>query len=122
VPGFDAAACARLRPFVSALPRFTTVNVNTASAEVLVAVVPDLKLDDARALTAQRERAYFRNVAEFVAQLPAGATVERGDLGTASQYFLASVRVTIGDAQARGSALLAHGQTRWPDVAWRKYP
>jgi general secretion pathway protein K len=122
VPGFDAAACARLRPFVSALPRFTTVNVNTASAEVLVAVVPDLKLDDARALTAQRERAYFRNVAEFVAQLPAGATVERGDIGTASQYFLASVRVTIGDAQARGSALLVHGQTRWPDVAWRKYP
>lgn len=30
VPGFDAAVCARLRPFVSALPRFTTVNVNTA--------------------------------------------------------------------------------------------
>ena len=122
VPGFDPAVCARLRPFVSALPRFTTVNVNTAPVEVLVAVVSDLKLDDARALTAQRERAYFRNVAEFVAQLPAGSTVERGDIGTASQYFLASVRVTIGDAQARGSALLAHGQARWPDVAWRKYP
>jgi len=122
VPGFDAAACARLRPFVSALPRFTNVNVNTAPAEVLVAVVPDLKLDDARALTAQRERAYFRNVAEFVAQLPAGSTVERGDIGTASQYFLASVRVTIGDAQARGSALLAHEQARWPAVVWRKYP
>jgi general secretion pathway protein K len=122
VPGFDAAACARLRPFVSALPRFTTVNVNTAPPEVLAAVVRDLHLDDARTLTAQRERAYFRNVTEFLAQLPAGATVEGGDIGTASQYFLASVRVTIGDAEARGSALLAHGQARWPEVVWRKYP
>ena len=74
-------------------------------------------------LTAQRERAYFRNAPEFLAQLPAGATVERGDIGTASQYFLASVRVTIGDAQARGSALLAHEQAAaGPTVVWRKYP
>jgi hypothetical protein len=32
------------------------------------------------------------------------------------------VRVTIGDAQARGSALLARGQSGWPEVVWRKYP
>jgi general secretion pathway protein K len=122
VPGFDAAVCARLRPFVSALPRFTTVNVNTAPAEVLAAVVRGLHLDDARTLAAQREQAYFRNVTEFLAQLPAGAAVEGGDIGTISQYFLASMRVTIGDAQARGSALLAHEQARWPAVVWRKSP
>jgi len=122
VPGFDDAARARLRPFVTALPRFTAVNVNTASAEVLAAVVRDLGLDGARALTAQRERAYFRNLAEFLAQLPPGAAADGNDLATASQYFQASVRVTIGDAQARGSALLAREQTGWPAVVWRKYP
>jgi general secretion pathway protein K len=122
VPGFDAAVRARLRPFVTALPRFTTVNVNTASPEVLAAVARDLHLDDARALTAQRERAYFRSLTEFLAQLPAGATVEGSDIGIASQYFLASVRVTIGDAQAQGSALLAREQAPWPVVVWRKYP
>jgi general secretion pathway protein K len=122
VPGFDADVRARLRPYVTALPRFTTLNVNTAAAEVLAAVVRDLPLDDARALTAQRERAYFRDVGEFLAQLPAGASVEGSDVGTASQYFLASARVTIGDAEARGSALLAREHARWPDVLWRKYP
>ena len=122
VPGFDPAARARLRPYNTALPRFTSVNVNTASPEVLAAVVRDLSLDDARALADQRERAYFRTVAEFVAQLPAGATVESSDVGVASQCFLASVRVTFGDAQARGTALLAREKARWPDVAWRKYP
>jgi hypothetical protein len=41
---------------------------------------------------------------------------------TASQYFVASARVTIGGAQARGSALLERESTGWPTVVWRKYP
>jgi len=122
VRGYDAAVRARLRPFVSALPGFTAVNVNTAAPEVLVAVVQGLDLDAARALVAQRERAYFRNVAEFRAQLPPGAVAGGNDIGTASQYFLASVRVTIGSAEAQGSALLNRAAAGWPAVVWRKYP
>jgi general secretion pathway protein K len=122
VRGFDQAARARLRPFVSALPRFTALNVNTASPEVLAAVVRDLDLDAARALTAQRERAYFRNRADFLAQLPAGAVAGGNDVATSSDFFLASVRVSIGDAQARGAALLSRQQPGWPAVVWRKYP
>jgi general secretion pathway protein K len=122
VPGFDAAVRARLRPYVTALPRFTALNVNTASPEVLAAVVRGLDLEDARALTAQRSRAYFRNLTEFLVQLPAHAVVEGNDISTASQYFLASVRVTVGGAQARGTALLARESSAWPAVVWRKYP
>jgi general secretion pathway protein K len=44
------------------------------------------------------------------------------DITTSSDFFQASVRVTIGGAAARGSALLARGQTGWPEVVWRKYP
>ena len=122
VRGFDAAVRARLRPFVTALPRFTAVNVNTASPEVLVAVIEGLDLDGARDLAEQRSRAYFRNRAEFLAQLPAGAVAAGNDIATGSDFFLASARVTIGSAQARGTALLARGQPGWPAVVWRKYP
>jgi len=122
VRGFDEGARARLRPFVTALPRFTAVNVNTAPPEVLAAVVRDLELDAARTLAAQRERAYFRTVSEFLVQLPAGAAADGHDLATASDYFLVSVRVTIGEAQARGAALLERDAAKWPAVAWRKYP
>jgi general secretion pathway protein K len=122
VRGFDAGMRARLRPFVTALPRFTAINVNTASPEVLAAVVRDLDLDEARALIAQRQRAYFRNLAEFLAQLPPGAVADGNDITTASQYFLTSVRVTIGGAQARGTALLAREAAGWPAIVWRKYP
>ena len=122
VPGFDAAVRARLRPFVTALPRYTALNVNTASPEVLAAVIEGLDLDAARALTAQRDRIYFRDRAEFYAQLPARATVGANDVATGSDFFQASVRVTSGDAQARGTALLQREPSGWPVVVWRKYP
>jgi general secretion pathway protein K len=122
VSGFDEAVRARLRPFVTALPRFTAVNVNTASPEVLAAVIEGLDLDAARELAEQRSRAYFRNRADFLAQLPAGAVAGANDVATGSDFFLTSARVTIGSAQARGTALLERGRTGWPAVVWRKYP
>jgi general secretion pathway protein K len=122
VRGFDAAVRAHLRPFVTALPRFTAVNINTAPPEVLSAVIGGLDLDGARDLVAQRGRAYFRNRAEFLAQLPPGAEAGANDVATSSDFFLASMRVTIGSAQARGVALLVRDSAGWPTVVWRKYP
>ena len=55
VRGFDAATVAKLRPFVTALPARTPVNVNTAPREVLAAVLPELSRDGDRA--ARRSRA-----------------------------------------------------------------
>ncbi len=121
VRGFDEPVRARLRPFVTALPRFTAVNVNTASPEVLAAVIGGLDLDAARELAAKRSRAYFRNRADFLAQLPAGATAGGNDIATSSDFFQASMRVTIGSAQARGVALLAREATGWPVIVWRKH-
>jgi general secretion pathway protein K len=123
IPGFDQGVRDRLGPFVTALPRFTAVNVNTAPPEVLAALIEGVDLDAARELVAQRSRAYFRDRAEFVARLPAGGVVAAAsDIATSSDFFQASVRVTIGDAAAHGTALLARGPTGWPEVVWRKYP
>lgn len=121
VRGFDDAARARLRPFVTALPLFTAVNMNTASPEVIAAVVDGLSLDDARDLVAKRERTYFRNIADFFAELPTGLTAPNNDVAVGSDFFLATMRVTIAGAQARGTALLSRGSTgAWPIIVWRK--
>jgi len=122
VGGFDERVRARLQPFVSALPRFTAVNANTAPPEVLAAVVEGLGLDRARALVAQRERAYFRNFGEFSSQLPPGMSVPSENISVSSDYFLATMRVTMGGAQARGSALLWREGAGWPAIVWRKAP
>jgi general secretion pathway protein K len=121
VRGFDANVRARLRPYITALPGFTAINVNTAPAEVLTAVIDGLDLGGAQLLVAQRDRAYYRDSNDFVSRLPRGVTAATGDIGVSSSYFIATLRVTIGGAQARGIALLARGASGWPDIVWRKY-
>ena len=121
VRGFNDGVRARLSPFVSALPANTAINVNTASPEVLSAAIDGLNLDAARALVAQRERAYFRDYADFSNRLPRGVEIANSELKVSSNYFLARVRVTIGGAEARGLALLVRGDIGWPAIVWRKY-
>lgn len=122
VRGFDDSVRARLHPFVTALPRFTAVNANTATPEVLAAVVEGLGLDGARAVVAQRERTYFRNFSDFFNQLPPGLIVPTENISVSSDFFIATTQITIGEAQARGSALLSRENAGWPAIVWRKYP
>ena len=123
VAGFDVSVRARLRPYVTALPGSTAVNVNTAPPEVLAAVIDGLDLGNAQAMVAQRDRAYFRDTNDFMKRLPRAAVAAAGDISVSSDYFLASLRVTIGGAQARGRALLSRSGagTGWPIIIWRKY-
>jgi general secretion pathway protein K len=122
VAGFDDTVRARLHPFVTALPRFTEVNVNTASPEVIAASVDGLTLDDARGIVAQRGRSYFRDISDFTRQLPPGLSVPSDGLTVSSDFFIATMAITIGGAQARGSALLAREDAGWPTIVWRKFP
>ena len=121
VRGFDDNVRARLRPYVTALPGLAAVNVNTAPAEVIAAVIDGLDLSGAQLLVAQRDRAYYRSSDDFLRRLPRGAEAAAGDIGVSSDYFLATLRVSIGGAQARGQALLARGASGWPEIIWRKY-
>lgn len=121
VRGFDSPTRARLRPFVTALPRFTPVNVNTAPPEVLAAMIEGLGINSARTLVEQRQRTYFRDDADFINRLPQGAVAEDSDVSISSDYFMATLRVTIGEAQARGVVLLARMDAGWPAIIWRKY-
>jgi general secretion pathway protein K len=120
VRGFDDDVRRRLGPFVTALPVFSPVNVNTASPEVIAAVVDGLDLDGARAMVAQRQRAYFRNHADFQNQLPKSVVAAVEDVSFGSDYFMVKLRVSMGSAQARGVALLARTDANWPVVVWRK--
>lgn len=121
VRGFTIEVRNRLNPFVTALPANTALNVNTASPEVLSAVIDGLDLDAARSLVAQRERTYFRDYSDFASRVPRGAVISESDLKVSSNYFLARVRVTIGGAEARGLALMVRPDIGWPAIVWRKF-
>lgn len=120
VRGYDADLIERLRPFVAALPAPAPLNVNTASAEVLSAAIAGLSLDDARVLVARRQAAPFRDVADFVSQLPRSVPPPtRVRLAATSRYFLVVGRAKYGQAMTRMQVLLDR-RTTWPEIVWQK--
>ncbi|MEC5215132.1 general secretion pathway protein K [Actimicrobium sp. GrIS 1.19] len=103
VTGFSSDILARLKDFVTVLPENDTkINVNTATAEVLSAVVPSLALSDATTLVASRDRAYFKDTADFTNRLP--ATVQTavaaglGPLDVKTEHFLVNGKVKLNNA------------------------
>jgi len=66
--GIEADALKRLGPYVTVLPVHTRVNINTASREVIAAVVDGLDLGSAERLVQARQRKPFSNI-EQVRQL-----------------------------------------------------
>lgn len=120
VPGFDAALRERLRPFVAALPAPSQVNVNIAPAEVLVAMLPRLRIDQAQVLAAERDRAWFKDLADFSARLPDGVSLDDSTrYAVTSRFFLATGRARFGVAVARMEILLDRKQ-RWSDILWQR--
>ena len=119
VRGFDTASVEKLAPFVSVLPVPTPINVNTAGAEVLSAVIPGLNLDEARALTADRGNG-SQTLAEFRGKLSAAQALglQESLLGVASDYFQVDLHVEFGRVRQRYLALYQRQGQNWPLLLW----
>lgn len=116
VRGYTRAVFAILAPHVSALPAPSAINVNTASAEVLLLVASGWTLAEARALAAARSRAPFVDPARFRARLPSSAGAVDMDLvRTTSEYFAVEAQVRYGGASLRAEANI-HRTAPWPRV------
>lgn len=85
--GVDAATLERLASVVVLLPVATPVNLNTASREVLAAVVPGLDLGSADRLVQARVRTPLRSIADAVAIVGAGPKLQERDVDVKSSYF-----------------------------------
>lgn len=120
VKDVSPAALAGLRPFVTALPPHTSVNVNTAPPEVLAAIMDAISGDGLKALVAARTLKPFTTVAEFRARLPEGARLASEEaLDVKSRYFEVTVEARQGLSVARARALLRRDTGRWPTVVWQ---
>lgn len=106
VRGIDEGAWRRLAPHVTALPaRRTAINVNTATARTLQAIVPGLAADAAEALRERAAEEPFESVADFLAasevesaQASAGDSeeIDERGLGVSSRFFRSRVDVQLG--------------------------
>ena len=118
VKGFTPDVVQRLRPFVTALPDATPINVNSAPAEVLAALCQGLQPSDAQALVARRANEPFRTKSAFSEQLPQGVSLREEDFSVNSGYFLALARVRQGRALLTWQALLQRPDGAKTKVLW----
>ena len=105
VAGFTPAVIAAIRDEVIFLPRATPLNVNTASAPVLVARLPALSLSDASALIARRRTAAFVDLNDFNMRVP-GVESDPDQLSVATRFFLVNGRVSMREAMMQVQALI----------------
>jgi general secretion pathway protein K len=118
--GVTPALLRAIAPSVAALPPPTTLNVNTASREVLQAALPGLDDDAATALVAGRARKPFSTIAEFRARLPAAAhVVDERTLDVASRFFLVTVDAQQGEARALARALVRRARPDPATIVWQ---
>jgi general secretion pathway protein K len=108
--GVDDDSARRMAPYVTLLPIPTSINLNTASREVLAAVLPGLDLGTAERLVQERQRNPFKSVADALNLTPASVqeavakTPQR--FGTTSNYFEVRGRVRIDDRVLEESSLI----------------
>jgi general secretion pathway protein K len=120
VRGASAKAWAALAADVAALPAGTTLNINTANAEVISAAIPDLVGDKLASFVAERARRPFSTMSELRERLPRDVKLpESATFSFSSSYFLVSVRSRQGDAIAQARALLKRDGREWPVVLWQ---
>ncbi len=110
VPGFTPEMVTRLRPFVTVLPTPTPANMNTASPEVVAAVVPGMSLSSAQAFVSRRETVFFRNIGDVQLALtasgvPAGL-VDASLMDVTTSYFLIHGRVQYERAELDRTTLV----------------
>ncbi|SHM01576.1 type II secretion system minor pseudopilin GspK [Rhizobacter sp. OV335] len=96
--GVDAAALARLEPYITILPTRTPINANTASKEVLAAVIPGVDLGTAERLVQVRLRTPFKTPADIKSQLPGTAPeLNPAQVGVNTSYFEVRGRLRLTD-------------------------
>ncbi len=120
VRGFDAAAVARLRPYVTALRERTTLNVNTAPALVVAAAL-DTTTEKVAPLLAERVKAPFADKSAFANRAGAAGFAQVGDVDVKSAWFSVDIQVAQDGVQLATQALVrrdaAKGQTA---ITWRR--
>lgn len=100
VQGISAQGYHCLEPLICTLPAGTTLNINTAPAEILASLAEDLPLVQAQNIVTGRPREGYAHIADFLA-VPEliGTGLTPDGLTLSSDFFLVQSRATMGQGK-----------------------
>jgi len=94
-------------PLVTALPRPTAINVNTASAEVLTTLANGLTVSDGETIIEARGDTGFEKIQELTQlQVLAGKQLDTKSLAVQSQWFLLVSEANVGQGRVKLASLI----------------
>lgn len=105
--GLSQATVDRLLPYAAVLPKATPVNLNTAPAPVLEAVLPGLDASGSRQLVARRSQRPWNTLQEAAEALgPLGRMLDHNQHAVSTQFFEIHGRIRIDDLVQEELALV----------------
>ena len=117
--GLGTDTMARLRPYATVLPVPTPVNLNTAPAPVLEAVVPGLDAPSARQLVARRNQKPWSSLQEAAQAMgPMGHLLDSRQHAVRSRFFEIQGQLRI-DQQVQNDLVLVEREGQQVRMLWR---
>lgn len=111
VKGVTPEVYEKLAPYVTALPTFTPLNVNTAPPALLMTLADGLSLEALKRLEEDRPEDGFPDVNAFLAhQVFVGMTVSDAGLSVGSEYFRVAVTAYVGRFRTTLFSLVHRGE------------
>jgi general secretion pathway protein K len=111
IEGVDVVIYEKLRPHVTVLPGRVSINVNTASSEVLRCLANGITAESVEMLLLTRDRNPFEKVQDFLQHdALAGLKVEVAGIGVESSYFLIEGDVRMGRLLLRHRSVMHRPQ------------
>ena len=127
---YSSAILEQIRPFTVVLPVATAVNVNTASAEVLMAAIPGLSKSAATSFIQQRSIKPLKSVDEVTSTLNTlgaaqNVTFDATLINVRSQFWLARSEIRLGRGIFINSTLIQRSSGpfasgNFTQVVWNK--
>ncbi len=119
--GLSPLTLAKLTPFVALLPVKTTVNINTAPAEVIFASVSGLELADAKLTVTTRERAFFPSLAEAATTLPVlKDKLKDSQHSVSTRFFEVTGRIRLEQTVVEEQSLVDRTDISKVKTLWRE--
>jgi len=120
IKGIDRDIYGALEPYITVLPEYTEINVNTASAEILMAVVDGLNSADAEQLIDGRGTDGYASVGGFVGHAAvAGRLSGNEGLSVETNYFIINAESEFGRGRTSLYSLVVRDKNANVEVVMR---
>ena len=119
--GLRPQTLAKITPYITLLPVKTTVNINTAPAEVMYASVPGLELADAKLAVTTRDKSFFASIAEAATAVPAlKEKLKDTQHSVSTRFFEVTGRIRLEQTVVEEQSLVDRSDTNNVKTVWRE--